>query len=214
MRDEARLSQPGPKAQMRFPTDAPSEQLARACWCRRPDSNRHEVPSTVFETVASTIPPLRRQVGYNGARAALCPGRAGRAPIQERTGVGTWEMKLERKTGFEPTTFSLARRPLPLSHFRPRKHRPCSLVPRPRLELGTQHFQCCALPTELPRPVNPCYGAAWTVSTSRRATAVRLRGALRVSRLTKVSVCLTPSTMPTLCAGTRRGLRSSSDSPR
>jgi hypothetical protein len=29
-------------------------------WCRRSDSNRHEsCPSTVFETAASTIPPLR-----------------------------------------------------------------------------------------------------------------------------------------------------------
>ena len=48
---------------------------------------------------------------------------------------------LERKMGFEPTTFSLARRcsttePLPPNA----PEAPCSLVPRPRFELGTPAF--------------------------------------------------------------------------
>ena len=38
-------------------------------WCRRSDSNRHEGrPPTVFETAASTIPPLRLILQWSGRR--------------------------------------------------------------------------------------------------------------------------------------------------
>jgi hypothetical protein len=44
-------------------------------WCRRSDSNRHEgFPSTVFETVASAIPPLRQVVKINNQTIYIdCP---------------------------------------------------------------------------------------------------------------------------------------------
>ena len=112
------------------------------------------LPSTVFETVASTIPPLRRDSDYSGA-CDIAPEDTGESGV--RFGWGrtdrTLRIRLERKTGFEPATFSLARRrstpePLPLVPA-PSLAAWCR---GPDLNWGHQHFQCCALPTELPRP--------------------------------------------------------------
>ena len=82
---------------------------------------------------------------YSGAH---CAGSACRTRCERLTHKmpreivsQSWRMELERKTGFEPATFSLARRcstpePLPLVPA----PGPYRLVPRPRLELGTPAF--------------------------------------------------------------------------
>ena len=71
---------------------------------------------------------------------------------------------MERKTGFEPATFSLARRcsttePLPPARYDPSLTPPPGLrnaalgamrCRDPDLNWGHLHFQCSALPTELP----------------------------------------------------------------
>ena len=84
------------------------------------------LPSPLFERGASAIPPLRPNPA-DDARAAGSHRRGGDDRI--RTGdrgfadlrLATWprRQRMERKTGFEPATFSLARRcstaePLPL----------------------------------------------------------------------------------------------------
>ena len=119
---------------------------------------------------------------YSGAH---CAGSACRTRCERLTHKmpreivsQSWRMELERKTGFEPATFSLARRcstpePLPPDcrrrwRWRCWRQGPDSRWGRlgtnhalsnqcwcrgPDSNWGHQHFQCCALPTELPRPV-------------------------------------------------------------
>ena len=139
-------------------------------------------PPTDFESAASTIPPLRhdspRQCpspntrcgrpgkgGVDGRYKSVCGGCGGSGALallaHSRRGRAAWG-SMERKTGFEPATFSLARRrsttePLPLAPAGPAVGTGAEGTDRhwcrgTELNCRHRHFQCRALPPELPRP--------------------------------------------------------------
>ena len=180
------------------------------------------LPSTVFETVASTLPPLRRDSDYSGAH---CAGSASRVWLRA---TDAQDIRFEGRRSYGDGSWSGRRdlnpRPspwqgdaLPLSHFRSCQHRALTGWCRgPDLNWGHQHFQCCALPTELPRPghshATERSGAcqpAWAVTRALRpGRACASPG----SRTFPCAGC--PARCPPCCAGMRRGPRSLSDSPR
>ena len=155
------------------------------------------LPSPLFERGASAIPPLRPNPA-DDARAAGSHRRGGDDRIRQR---------MERKTGFEPATFSLARRcstaePLPLGSrsmqlwCRGRdlnSYGRCPLPPQDSVSTYSTTSACLAGAEGLEPPTS---GFGDHRSTKLSYTPTRCRGAESNCRHHDFQSCALPTELP------------------